>query len=584
MIKQISTYRFIFVLAIILLTQSMRAQDCPVLSLPTNGSTDVQITSSISWNNVTGVTAYIVSLGTTPGGTDIVNRLNVGSSTTYTPPLGLPENTQVYVTITLFLLGNLPEITCPSETFRTAAVTVPPACTTFRSPLDGATNVNVGTNINWNYAPFATGYTISIGTTPNGTEILPITDIFNNLSYNPPADFPPNTTIYVRVTPYNNINPTPTCAEISFTTADLAPLPACISLITPANGAINVPLTPFIEWNAVPGATGYFLSIGSSPFEKDILDNATFLTNSTFVIDFEANRTFFVTIVPFNATGEAIGCTQETFSTILGCGPFFDSVTGELTFLNPEINIPDEIGICLNTDPTSYTTTDIAEGYRWYKIVSNTLETLVSSTAIVDLTEPGLYRYEAYNTVSQDGNTIECPTSKIFNVVSSEAATFNQIRISETALGLTLEAEVTGIGSYEYAIDDINGPYQDSNTFRGVTPGNHTVYVRDKNGCGITEETIEQDLTLEGFPKFFTPNGDGINDFWQFIPLLDSGEINVGMIFIFNRFGALMAQIDPTSSGWNGLFDGRPAPASDYWFKTTSNENKGINGNFSLKR
>ena len=584
MVKYKKTNWLFLFLGIMLVSFTAKAQDCPILSFPVNGSTEIATTAAISWNNVPGVTAYIVSLGTTPGGTDILNRLNVGSATTYAPPLGLPESTQIYVTITLFLLGNLLEITCPSETFLTTNVTVPPACTSFSSPLESATNVNVGTNINWEYAPLATGYFISMGTSPNGTDIANNVDVFNTLTYNPPADLPPNTTIYARVTPYNENNPAPTCQEISFTTAAIAPLPPCSSLLTPVNGEINVPLTPFIEWSPVPGATIYLLSIGSSPFVRDILDNASFATNSTFVIDFEPNRTFFVTIIPFNATGQAIGCTQETFSTILGCGPFFDSVTGELTFLNPEIDFPDELGICLNSAPTIFSSSDIAEGFRWYRVVSNTNETLLLETADVALSEPGRYRYEAYNTVSQDGTTIECPTSKMFNVVSSEAANINDVRVTETALGLTFEIQVTGIGVYEYALDDSNGPYRDNNIFTGVAPGDHTVYVRDKNGCGITEETIRQDLTLEAFPKFFTPNGDGINDFWQFIPPLTAGEINIGAIFIFNRFGALMTQLDPTSRGWDGSFNGRPAPATDYWFKATTTAQTEVNGHFTLKR
>lgn len=577
-------YKFVFILIFLLITQSIQAQECPTLALPTAGSTDVQITSSISWTNVTGVTAYLISLGTTPGGTDIINELNVGSATTYTPPLGLPENSQIYVTITLFLLPPLPPITCASQSFITGAISVPPACTTIRSPLDGVTNVNVGSNINWDYAPFATGYFISVGTTPNGTDIANNINVFNTLSYSPPVDLPPNTTIYVRITPYNENNPTPTCQEISFTTADIAPLPTCTSLFSPLNGAINVPLTPFIEWTPVPGATGYRLTIGSSPFVRDILDNAVFTTNSTFVIDFEPNRTFFVTITPFNSTGDAIGCIQETFSTILGCGPFFDSVSGELTFINPEITVPDQISICLNEEGAVYTTPDTAEGFRWYKVMSVTNETLIATTAEVSFIEAGQYRYEAFNTVSQDGNIIECPTSKLVNVVASEAPTINTVRITETALGLTLETDVSGVGSYEYALDIITSAYQDSNTFRGVAPGNHTIFVRDKNGCGTAEETIEQDLTLEGFPKFFTPNGDGINDVWQYLPLVNTGEINVGTIFIFNRFGALVAQVDPAASGWDGHFNGQLAPESDYWFTTVSTENKKINGHFSLKR
>ena len=174
--------------------------------------------------------------------------------------------------------------------------------------MNGATDVSVFTNIFWQYAPTATGYRISIGTTPGGTEIENNLDLGNSLNFNPAAQLPANTTIYVRITPYNENGNAVSCTEFNFTTGDVAPLPGCTTLISPSNGSQNVPLTPFIEWVAVPDATGYRVTIGSSPTSADVLDNATFFTNSTFVLDFESNQTFFIRIVPFNASGDAIGC------------------------------------------------------------------------------------------------------------------------------------------------------------------------------------------------------------------------------------------------------------------------------------
>jgi len=575
--------KLVIILLLFLIGNITYSQDCPSLIGPVDGSTNVPVDTAITWENIPGVTGYIISLGTTPNGTDIINQRAVGSVTTYTPPLGLPENTEIYVTITLFFL-NLPDITCPSQSFTTGDVTSAPLCTTISFPLDGTTNVNSASNISWNYAPTATGYFVSIGTTPNGIDVANNIDVGNNLTYNPPADLPASTLLYITITPYNENGSATSCTETTFTTGAVAVLPNCTSLITPANGAINVPLTPFLEWNPVAGATGYRLSIGTSPFDQDILENAVFDTNSTFVIDFEPNRTFFVTIVPFNTSGDAIGCTQETFSTILGCGPYFDAVTGELIFINPEIDFPDEVGICLNNGGTTFTATDIAEGYRWYKIENGGSETLISTTAEVELSELGEYRYEAFNTAAQSGNTVECPTSKTFNVVVSEAPRISTVLVTEQLSGLRLETIVQGIGSYEYALDNINGPYQDSNIFTNVPSGSHTVYVRDKGGCGSDEERVEQDLTLEGFPKFFTPNGDGVNDFWQYIPPVTTGEVNISTITIYDRYGKLLAQISPTSRGWDGMVNGRLLPASDYWFNAISLENQELKGHFSLKR
>jgi hypothetical protein len=65
-----------------------------------------------------------------------------------------------------------------------------------------------------------------------------------------------------------------------------------------------------------------------------------------------------------------------------------------------------------------------------------------------------------------------------------------------------------GIGDYEFTLDDSFGTYQDEPNFDFVASGLHTIYVRDKNGCG----TAAIEVSVIGYPKFFTPNNDGIND------------------------------------------------------------------------
>ena len=559
-------------------------QDCPVLTNPVNGSVNVPVDATIMWTEADpSVPGYIISIGTTPGGTDIVNQRSLGRANSYVPPLGLPENSEIFVTLTLFFF-NQSNITCSSESFTTVDVTTEPECSSLSNPADGAINVNTASNIAWNYAPMATGYRLSVGTTPGGVDLLNDQDLGNTLFYTPAVEFPPSTVIYIRVVPYNENGNAIACIEESFTTGVVATLPGCATMISPANGELNVSLTPFLEWTPVVGATGYRVTIGNTPFSAEVLDNGIFPTNSTLVIDFEPNRTFFITIIPFNDAGDAIGCVQESFSTLLGCGPFIDVTSGEVVTLNPEIDFPDSISFCENASPFTTSTTDIADGFRWYKIDQFGNETLISDTADVALMETGEYRYEAFNTVSQTGGTIECPTSKIFEVVSSEVATISDINISEEALGLRVEVIASGLGDYEYALDNEVGPYQDSRVFTNITPGFHTVYVRDKNGCGVVQQQIQQDITVEGFPKFFTPNGDGINDFWQFIPPPLAGGNTLNSIFIFDRFGMFITQIDPISVGWDGSFNDNPLPSSDYWFKARDNLNNEIQGHFALKR
>ncbi len=563
------------------------SQQCPnpVLTSPLNGSVNVPVDSDISWNQVANVPGYIISLGTTPGGVDLLNERFVGSATTYNPPLGLPENTTIYVTITLFNFqsGN-DQIRCESESFTTSTLTETPDCAQLAVPADGGTNVNPATNIRWDYVSGATGYRLSLGTTPGGTELLNDEPITDALSYNPVNDLPANSVIYVSLTAYNRLGDASPCSEFSFTTSELAPLPDCTSMIYPSDGETNVPLTPILEWEGIPDATGYRITLGTSPFAADVLDNVTFPpVTQTGILELEANRTFFITIIPFNEAGEAIGCSQESFTTSQGCGPFFDPVSGELMTMNPEIDFPPIIATCEEEFPLVLTSPDMADGYRWFKIDANGNESLISDSDTVILEQTGEYRYEAYTLIPQSGN-LECPSTQNFSVVSSEAPEITSIDVSEQANGLRIVISVSGSGDYEYAIDQIDGPYQQSNLFVNIPYGTRTIYVRDRNGCGIAQEQIVQDLTVEGFPKFFSPNGDGINDLWQYIPPESSGEASLVSIEIYNRYGQLLLSVDPTSRGWDGTVNGSSLPAADYWFRARSSSNRVITGHFSLTR
>ena len=164
------------------------------------------------------------------------------------------------------------DIVCPSQSFTTEDVTTVPVCTQLTAPLDGTENVNVGTNISWSYALRAIGYRLTLGTSPGSGDIINNLDVGNTLSYNPVSDFPPATTIYVRVIPYNENGNATGCLEESFTTGALGKPPGCTHLITPMDGEINVELSPLIEWKAIENAIGYKLFIGRSPFVNDIIN------------------------------------------------------------------------------------------------------------------------------------------------------------------------------------------------------------------------------------------------------------------------------------------------------------------------
>ncbi len=557
--------------------------ECPKLTSPIQNTTNVPVNVTITWEPVEGVPSYLISLGTAPGATDIVNNQTIGSAS-YTPELGLPEDTDIYVTITLFFF-NAENITCPSEMFRTEEVTTPPPCTTLLFPEDGMNDVSTTTPISWYQAPTATGYRISLGTAEGSSDLLGNFLIEDALSYEPDFQLPVETEIFVLIIPFNeNGMALQPCDEFSFTTKSEVVLPTCTSLSSPADGEVNVPLNPVLEWDLVPEADGYRVSIGTVPTENNILDNGAYSNNTTEVFDLLPNRTYYVTITPFNSAGNAIGCKQVSFTSILGCGPVADPITGEIVTYSPAIDFPNEVALCLNENPTIITSKNTADGHRWYKINNDDSEILLSETVDLPLFEEGRYRYEAYNLITQLGDTFECRNSKVFTVRSSEIGRIIALDVMESNGSLRITANVAGLGDYEYAIDSIDGPFQESTIFDNIAKGPHTIYVRDKNGCGIVEEKVSDGFNVENFPVFFTPNSDGVNDFWKFTPPYESDEPILKTILIFDRYGVLLTQISPSSLGWDGNLEGLALPSSDYWFKAISLNNQEIMGHFTLKR
>jgi PKD repeat protein len=93
-----------------------------------------------------------------------------------------------------------------------------PSCTSPVAPLNGASGVNIATNLQWNSVSNATGYTLYFGTNNPPTNINNATNLGNVISYDPPDNLSYGTTYYWKIVPYN-ANGSPTgCSVWSFTT------------------------------------------------------------------------------------------------------------------------------------------------------------------------------------------------------------------------------------------------------------------------------------------------------------------------------------------------------------------------------
>lgn len=188
------------------------------------------------------------------------------------------------------------------------------------------------------------------------------------------------------------------------------------------------------------------------------------------------------------------------------------------------------------------------------------------------INEPGNYSI----TVSKNYDGIICSTIKNFLVYNSEKAHIVSVETEDwTANVNTITVIASGNGEYEYSLNGLD--FQDSNQFSGLPPGDYLVHVRDKNGCG----TVQEEIFLLSYPKYFTPNGDSYNDYWQ----INFSHVEPGMrISVFDRYGKLITNFNGEGPGWDGNYNGKPLPSSDYWFLVERDGGKEYKGHFSLKR
>ncbi|PWA03989.1 T9SS type B sorting domain-containing protein [Flavobacterium psychrotolerans] len=357
-------------------------------------------------------------------------------------------------------------------------------------------------------------------------------------------------------------------------------------LITPkANGCVGIPITVTLTVNPTPevfGSTGTTICSGE--------------TTSISLSPNIPGTTFAWTVLPtgvigaVDGSGDVINQTLEADTVpgkaIYTITPSLNGCDGKSINVTINVNaapvpaITDGI-ICAeqvtNTTFKSYTlSTGLSNSnfdFEWFLggvlidgAVSSSYEAKIagSYSVIVTNTSTGCVSKEVTATV-----VTNYPADNPFLATVTDAFTQNSV--------ITI-AVTGGTGPFLYQLD--LGALQSENVFMGASSGFHNVKVTDPQGC----TNMSQPVTVIDYPKYFTPNGDGINDTWNIGSLNDP----TASIFIYDRYGKLIKQISASNGmGWDGTYNGKQLPSTDYWFTLNyfeSNTNKSFKAHFTLKR
>jgi hypothetical protein len=257
----------------------------------------------------------------------------------------------------------------------------------------------------------------------------------------------------------------------------------------------------------------------------------------------------------------------QSFNAIVNVAPENNTIKPNYTIcVNPSLK-PDVV-IKANTNNNRY---------EW----RNSSKELLSTANSFTLTKIGTFYLTTYKTT----NNIECANTKEFTVSYPEKATITAIDVAINNTN-TITVSVSGLSNYEFSLDNTtffgNGK---TYTFTNVIPGLKTLYVKDVNNC---EPALSETVSVIGAPSFFTPNGDGKNDFWNLKGVSEQFYKSID-IQIYNRFGKQLHLINTfNSTGWDGQFKGKLQPENTYWYiyKIQDLDDNYITktGNFSLIR
>jgi gliding motility-associated-like protein len=305
-------------------------------------------------------------------------------------------------------------------------------------------------------------------------------------------------------------------------------------------------------------------TIDLSNYNLNVISNTTNCTFEYYPTLLSAtNQVISQQINPFTNYNLTIGL-HDIYVRIISNTGCSQIVKLSLTLVKkPEVVLKDIIPICENNPITI----NAGAGFNSYSWSTG------ATTQSITIPQAGNYSV----TVTQNHGSITCASTKNFTVVLSNSATIATIETQDWTDNeniIIVNLTVSSIGNYEYSLDGIH--YQNSNIFSGLYSGNYTVYVHDKNECGIATE----DVFLLTYPKFFTPNGDENNDTWK----IKFSQYEPGLkVKIFDRYGKQIKSLENNSS-WDGTYNGELMLSDDYWFVVSRANGKEHKGHFTLKR
>ncbi len=155
------------------------------------------------------------------------------------------------------------------------------------------------------------------------------------------------------------------------------------------------------------------------------------------------------------------------------------------------------------------------------------------------------------------------------------------VALVETGNNVLTANAAGGVPPYTYFVNGEN--VGDNNVIIVPENGTYEVRVVDTNGCEATDQ-IDYLFIDVYIPNFFSPNGDGQNDYWAPVNQISFPNIESE---IYDRYGRLIKKLAQNEK-WDGRYErnSKPLPSGDYWYviRLKDFDNREFTGHFTLLR
>jgi gliding motility-associated-like protein len=258
-----------------------------------------------------------------------------------------------------------------------------------------------------------------------------------------------------------------------------------------------------------------------------------------------------------NATVAAAGDYQVTVVSAGGCPTPSDKVKATVN-LKPVIPAITPAPICKGSATILNETTPNAKSYSWLPVTG-----LSDPTAASPAAKPAETTTYTVTVTSNEGCTAT-QTVTVTVMPVPEASISPQKKIFE-GQSVVLDAEAKYADTYLWTpADGLDDPTKLNPVASPTDDITYTLKASSGIGCGFVNVSVFVRVYKKiVIPTSFSPNGDGLNDYWDIEALSTYPQSTMN---VFNRSGQKVYTSTGYDKPWNGTYKGYILPSGTYYY------------------